>query len=326
MFHLASNITILENFTSEPNVSLTTSDISDLFDQGIPGYVKWVEGVTYIIRMFWFVISLIGNTLTLVAIWKFEYLWIPSSYNLISLAVGDLISAFNVPFAMVRDLLISNVKGSLWMSMCVISLLTYWVGACGNIISIFSISVERYIFVHRPLRYYSVVTKIRIQTCLLIFWIYWVILLISFIIVAIPQVKDIGVCSLAVIDYPCLNCVVQPQFWMFAIPTVILFSRIGYTAYKQSRAIHQMQGTEGVTPTQKVTKMLGLVLGVYWALNIPAIVYAALGQNCNTGLFECIGMHTTLVIYQVNVWINPIIFYVKNSDLRKAYRSLVHLN
>ncbi len=323
-----SNITVSawKNITFEENTSLDILDLdnfTNLLNHTIPLYWKWETIISFTIRIIWCIFGLVGNLLTLLAIWKFDYLQTVTNYNIVSLAVADLLSALCILMDLAKE-----GDHPLWIFTCVSFLLLFWSGSCGNIFSMFCISVERFIFIHRPLYYYNVVTGRRIVTCLTILWLYFTLGVLSFFIIAIPQLNQSGVCNLRLVIYPCLNCVMQPHFWTFSLIIIVLSLKIGHTAYKQHRAIQQSIGSSSSNhlSNRKITKMLGFILDVYIALKVPMVLISAVGLFCNLGLFQCISRTITLVDFQVNIWINPIIYYVNNKDFKKAYRNLLHLD
>ena len=108
------------------------------------------------------------------------------------------------------------------------------------------------------------------------------------------------------------TCVVLPHFWVLTVLIFLLYAKIAQTACRQSRQVKSEGHSNSETGDKKITKMMAMVLGVYFILNVPTNLCGIFGFQTLTLIF--------VLMFDINVWINPVIYYLKNKDFRKAYR------
>jgi len=163
----------------------------------------------WVFRLLWMVFGIFGNTLTLVAIWKFENLQALPNYNIASLAAADIIQGTISP---ILALIEKSVKenSTLWSTFCTLTEFFVYMGASCNVISVFWIAVDRYIFIHKPLRYYTIVTRKRVLMWLCSSWVYFIFMGTMAVALAYPAMYQSGDCNVFYVKSPCIGpCIMQ---------------------------------------------------------------------------------------------------------------------
>ena len=130
-------------------------------------------------------------------------------------------------------------------------------------------------------------------------------------------------CSLASTSPAIYNSVIVPHFALASSITVILYCKIALTAYQQSRkinvqAFNNSQNVPGSITEMKITKMMGLVIGTYFALYLPGLFTGFLLKTLRTGT-DILLIHIALILFHANTRVNPIIYGFKNVNIKKAY-------
>lgn len=113
---------------------------------------------------------LIGNSLVLVAMYRFKRLRTPSNYLMTSLATSDLGIGMFMPVGMYLEL-----GGARNLSGAYVCLLSYGVAitlCCVSVLVMVAIAVDRFTSLARPLRYANLITHSAIERYIAVFWIY----------------------------------------------------------------------------------------------------------------------------------------------------------
>ena len=271
----------------------------------------------------WILIILIvcGNSLTITAICKFEYLRTKTNALVCSLSFGDLF----VGIALIPETVFAALKS--YDLGALESLIFFGIKQTGYMISVVHIAFvasERYIYVMYPLRYHSLVT-VNIMKCILcICWILPMLLGITSVLIILLLGKE--------------------YFKYFEIASNILYLTVGLIATwvyirillvvaKQRQRIlaeqnvvtmetgHSKMATQG---PHKSTLALGIVVIMYVVLWSPLCVisllfyFAPLKENSATAISFMVA--TSLASF--NSAVNCFIYAWKNSGFRKAYKNL----
>lgn len=113
---------------------------------------------------------LIGNSLVLVAMYRFKRLRTPSNYLMTSLATSDLGIGMFMPVGMYLEL-----GGARDFSSAYVCLLSYGVAitlCCVSVLVMVAIAVDRFTSLARPLRYANLITHSAIERYIAVFWVY----------------------------------------------------------------------------------------------------------------------------------------------------------
>ncbi len=287
----------------------------------------WLDISYWSSKWLWSVFGTIGNVITLMAIWKFENLQTVTNYNIVSLAVADFMQGImQCSVSLATDL--TTEKNKVWISLCAVRLLLGYIGASCNIMTICWVAVDRFIFIHRPLHYYAIITKKAVFLWLGISWAYFTAICILSVALVSPEIYRLGTCDLNISKHPFnVSYLIQVHFWVISVVTWFLYIRISYTAYKHDRKIRQEGRHPNVSAGRRITKMMASVIGVYLVLNLPVIVVMLVGiyEDSSSMMDKCI-LYISYAMFHINVWINPVLYYNKNKDFKMAFKNIMHLD
>ncbi len=156
--------------------------------------------------------------------------------------------------------------------------------------AIFLLALDRFIYIQRPLHYYAIMTAKRAtKICIGIS-----VFIITIIVGSQPFAYTLepgGVCNSTMYRPWFLFIIVLPILLILTTINVCLYLRIAFVALKQAKDLGrvvpmQMQGSVEVQNTTsaqiKVTKMLGITLGVYFACFTPTLIMNVLKSQSST--------------------------------------------
>lgn len=113
---------------------------------------------------------IVGNLLVLIVVWRTSKLHEPNYFFLCSLSVADLlVGVFYCPLLIVSVVKKTWVFGKL---MCHVHGVTVSISLNASLMSLAAISVDRYYFITRPLRYRDIVTRRRTVLSIVFVWIH----------------------------------------------------------------------------------------------------------------------------------------------------------
>lgn len=113
---------------------------------------------------------LIGNSLFLVAMYRFKRLRTPSNYLFMSLATSDLGIGMFMPVGMYLEL-----GGAQHFTSVRVCLFSYGVAislCCVSVLVMVAIAVDRFTSLARPLRYNNLITHSAVERYIIMFWAY----------------------------------------------------------------------------------------------------------------------------------------------------------
>lgn len=113
---------------------------------------------------------LIGNSLVLVAMYRFKRLRTPSNYLVMSLATSDLGVGMFMPVGFYLELNGANTFPSL--RVCLFSYGVVISLCCVSVLVMVAIAVDRFTSLARPLRYNNLITHSAVERYIVIFWVY----------------------------------------------------------------------------------------------------------------------------------------------------------
>lgn len=279
----------------------------------------------YSLRVVIAVLSLIGNSTTIVAVIRFHCLRKMSNMFVANLAVWDVMAGFvALPFSVIVEFTKPKSLESWWFRLCITKEYITLLGLSGNLSGICLIAIERFVFVQYPLRYYSIVTKARVALVLVLSTVYVVFLSIIGISFRKEFTNETD-CDMANYQITAIRYGYLPvNMIVFTAITVITYVRISYIAYKISKQISQQQPACSLQPSQhssqmKFTKMMNLVLGMYFAFYLPYIILSPVISTNKQPVVHVV-YQLTLILWFSNSWTNPFIYGWKNRDFRNAYK------
>ncbi len=318
---------VTEAHTLGETVEANTTE-SDTIPADITG-ISLGEQIFIAIRFVWGFLSVFGNSLTVLSVVKFDYLQSSANYIISNLALADM---FNGISSMIFLIPLAYTNGSSpWKPLCLTFNTFILFSNFGNCMSSCMISIDRFIYIHTPLRYYDIVTEKKTKLALGISWLYTVVMT-SLAFGLGTQLEDGMPCDMRVFVHPLVFTItVTANVILLSLTTIILYIYIGYTAIKQSKQIHDVNTDadqkKSAKAQMKITKMLGMVIGIYLGTYLAVFLVDPLldiGGEEEATWKDVIRMLSLLVFY-TTTWLNPLIYAWKAKDFRKAFKELLHL-
>ncbi len=328
---MSSNSTKIVSFKIESFTEMNTSLQRVISDEEILGTP--LEWTFLILRALQGFLGMLGNLVTIFAVFHFEFLWENSTSRMVAaLAVADFFAGVNPFFGTVGRHFISSI--SVRNSMCYVANVTRLLAGYGNVYCTLLCTIDRYIFITRPLRYISIVTLKRASWAIIVTWLL-ICLQIALMLGLGPGIDGEFKCLLtkAIGKVAFYETLAQLLLITFCI-IVPIYVVIAYTSWKASQnEPHITNYPREAQPIQKaklrerrMAKTIGFVLGTYLACYIPYLLYDTLMRIFYTAPFpfEILLIKKVLVlVYQMQALLNPFLYGWKNTQFRRAYQKLL---
>ncbi|CAH1169872.1 unnamed protein product [Phaedon cochleariae] len=277
---------------------------------------------------------LIGNSLFLVAMYRFKRLRTPSNYLFISLATSDLGIGMFMPVGMYLEL-----GGAQDFTSIRVCLFSYGVAislCCVSVLVMVAIAVDRFTSLARPLRYNNLITHSAVERYIVVFWAYSSLVgftpLGYFLLNHTDQRTEI--CSFG-------GLVAKPiQLFMFcavygpsAVVLLVCYGYVYVVARGHARAIrsevrhsrHTVRHanmTSGPGPP-RYGLALAITAGMFLVLWLPFQVCMLIDVFIGTNILSAwISVYLALPILASSAF-NPWVYGYRNSELRCAVRRVV---
>ncbi|XP_044747070.1 trace amine-associated receptor 1-like [Coccinella septempunctata] len=275
---------------------------------------------------------LVGNSLVLVAMYRFKRLRTPSNYLIMSLATSDLGIGMFMPIGMYLEL------GGAYNSSNLKCLFSYGVAitlCCVSVLVMVAIAVDRFTSLARPLRYNNLITHSAVERYIAVFWTYSSLVGFSpllYTLISGTKYSRSEECSFG-------GLVAKPvQLFMFcavygpsALVLLVCYGYIYFVARGHARAIsterHSIpRSQENETPTAvhpryglALAITAGMFLGLWLPFQICMLIDVFIGTNI---LSAWISVYLALPILASSAF-NPWIYGYRNSELRTGVRRVI---
>ena len=207
-----------------------------------------------------------GNCLIIISLKKFEWLRVVTNYFVALLAFYDLCNGLSTSSLMVVRLLISPPGDKITSEFEVICKMNVHVAAFagyGNLLCVIIITVDRYIYIHWPLRYHELVTHRKALMVSVI-----CLLLTSVVSVIVADGQDVVKPCLAVkmFRFDVIVSVVIPTIFLAFSLVILLYGKIAWLTYKAKISMaNQLTASDQSGSQKRVTQVISLVVGVFMA-------------------------------------------------------------
>lgn len=288
---------------------------------------EWIFVISiifYCIRDIEAIFGFLGNSMVVYCVWRYHFLRTKNNILVVSLAISDIL--MNISGGLLGTIIYFTATinpSSVWISFCMLKegLALFAIG--GNIFSIFLISLDRFTSITFPIWYITTITSKVILWFVLGVWLCLVIVILAIIHYARYAI----ILCIAVRFIPKLiyTFTVFLPFISISIITVLLYIRIARVAWVKSKNKKNQVGLEALDGEHsrknrqqfQILQLMGLVLGVYFALYLPAAVLS-LCPRANTLWYNGLARFISL-LYCANAVVNPFIYALKNEDFKRAF-------
>ncbi|EDO43539.1 predicted protein, partial [Nematostella vectensis] len=270
-------------------------------------------------------LTLFGNSLVCIVLWRFRNLRSLTNYFVCSLAVADLL----VPLLRVIYLAMTTLTGD-WLfgtTWCKVSSICGILLCGSSILHLSVISIERLVAIKWPLHYERIVTINRVVAILTYIWVQ------SFVLALIPvlpvHIADqtfsphLGECEINWGKNPILM-ILLVVFYFFLPVTIMVaaYACIFQEVRKSTRRIKTLSTSAASSPFRKdlkAVKTLGVVIGVFFIMWLPYFVTTTIrafrGQDSVPYWWQRLG----LVLAYGNSCCNFVIYALMNQNFRVAF-------
>lgn len=280
------------------------------------------------------VASIVGNTLVLVAIYKYHKLQTVTNCFIASLAIADLLVGIIVaPLAALSYLgLPRHFLGCVFANSVVVMFTQI------SIFNLVAIAVERFVAIKEPFFYER---NLTIKASIIIISITWVL---AIIIGLVPVFgwnlgsEGFNNCNfVAVID---MNYMVYFNFFGFVLtPLIIMFLIYSYIFYIIKQQMAKIAALEMVQESEqqrarrkfkkevKAAKSLAIVIGIFAVCWLPIHILNSISLFCRSGCslnWDVYGkfLLTAILLSHVNSAVNPFLYAIGNSQFQIAFKKM----
>ena len=308
------------NNTTIPQPHESTSD----------GEVPEIYMYVYIvIRIAFGILTFFGNSLTLLAIYKFPDLRTATNYYVASLAAADLVSGLYAFLRFTVVYFIENTRS--YGPMCIATEIIKLLGVSGNLWSIFWIAIDRFLYIVYPFKYIHFATKKKTQAIIISTWVY--VFLICLLPTTLQNVWHEGLrCRIsAMVTRMMFNGLYTTNIVALVCAVCCLYVCIAIVAWRR-RHKHVMpsgqmvdERAEAFRHGLRITKMMAMVLGIY-LVGVACMAAIAIVINRKSGQMLFFLDRGLSIIWWINCWANPFIYAWKSMEFRSAFHQLLRLN
>ena len=266
--------------------------------------------------------AMLCNMLTLVSFVKFKYLRSSANILVANIALSDFLHGLVFIFLIVRSFVVTPLETRM---LCMTGLIIEIATLYTELGSFMFLAIERW---NSLLALLNKRKKWGNQRILIIVGCMWVM----------ATTWTISVCVLyadSSVVKPCIGSQYFPPFFVnvtvgfFILTTLTVFIFYGGIAW-QARKSHTQVAADAPSTSQmqtrkrdmQITRMMAMVCGVFFALYCPMLlmsfVMSPRSSDWHRGIF-----YVTVLFYDVNFWINSVIYAWRDKNFRKAFNTIL---
>ena len=278
------------------------------------------------------IFGIFGNTGVIIYNVFMKHAKNPTTYFIANLAIADMLlccTCFPGWMAMHVQFIIATVGNQNFKRICQICLTSSFAGVARSLANLLAITVDRFLFITRPLKYPLIMTWPKTYLILVLIWLSAIInVIITAFYTQDIEDMDILYCATDLSSTPMLMFSVL-NFYLPITALVFFNYKIFIVAKRQRRRItvtsmHVSSSTDAPsnsTGQLKVIKTFAIVLGIFLLSCIPfALIRMADNFICG---YYCVpfSLYTLSgVLLGTNSVFNPFIYGIRHKEYRNAYR------
>jgi hypothetical protein len=310
----------MENITKIYNI---TTSISPKSETGEVFFVAQI--VLSVMKVCLAVNAFLGNSLVLIALWKFRELRNPTNCYIASMSIADIFCGGAAIHCNLYGLLAATTEPSCMVCICLVC-----IGFGVSPSALLLVSLDRFVKIIWPMRYYSILnTRFVISTTAFVWGLYlgacvWVVL----------DHNDSKItatdCVLTELSRPYQDTyLVYPTLIIQIVGITVLNATICAVAWKQRKAIAALESSlQATSSTQHVQdyKLLKMVLIIVFTMYItysPLLLLNMIKIHHKETRILC--KNVVSLIWYFQAGINPWIYHMRIQQFRTAFRKILHL-
>ncbi|KAL9984984.1 hypothetical protein ACROYT_G007334 [Oculina patagonica] len=326
------------------NTTRTNLTGNDLEPLSPPVFDKFFRLLIVSIMIIIIVAAVCGNLLVCVAILLNKRLRKTTNYFIFSLAISDLMTAFfSMPFDV--EALLHPYQWSFGEFICNFWAFMYLIAAPTSILNLMAVSLDRYLAISAPLKYYSVMKPKLALLIIATIWLYSLTFTTAGMVrwPFYEQSVMLGMCFFNISPY---YSVVSSAV-NFILPTVIMciiYFHIYKIASAHARRIAKQEVTTSVASNSnedsgtitsekkrikkniKAAKTIAIIVSSFLLCWMPLTLTSTVGSLCK----ECLMVNGELwmaliVLAYMNSAMNPILYSFFNQEFRESFKKLFKL-
>lgn len=295
--------------------------------------MKTVQTIAYCIVL---LVSLAGNTLIILVVYRNARMWTASNYLIVNMAVSDLLLPFFAVPRMIVEVLVGRerwlIGGTAGLALCKLAYFLQDVSTAVSVQSLVAITAERFYVVMFPLKATSM--KYNIRYIISVIW-------LTAAGLHAPYFQVFKLCTKSGNLYCCQRWTMSAEsrfiyfvlilslvFGVSLITIIILYAGIVYKLFRQKLppgaldSITQQQQNKRERQNKSILKMAVTVVVIFFLCFSPLVILALLltTQSINTCKAEIFRIVAKL-LSQSNCALNSFVYYAFNSQFRRGFTS-----
>ena len=277
-----------ETFEMNTTTILTLPGMSDLAQVWYFYPLRWIQSIG----------AILGNSLVIAAILRFEHLRTPTGSLMANLAVADLLSACLMPLTATLEYMAHT---TIWLYICILKSSLYVIMAYGNVLGLAMISIDRLICLTKPFWYRKYVTLNLVLCCQGVMWVATIVACVMVYVFRSIGTVEIPSCFFVyLLSKRDINFLLVYTYYFLTVVVICNYVALAGLVWKQSRIIVDCTASVNAiiqSRHRKLTKVTGLVLVCYLSFTLPAAITTSLVSRCSslreyTSIYTCTHIHT----------------------------------
>ena len=282
--------------------------------------------------------AIITNLITMIAVAKFEFLKDePTSRFVISLASADLLAglAAFIDITMGSNLQLGSTS---WIILCKTRLGFILLSLLANVYNCLFVTIDRALYMLRPMRYVSIVTTFRASVSILCLWVFVAVQALMFVIFDYDIKLERNVCSIPNDVSKTGGYILVTQYSLIVFGVILpCYCKIILTVRHLRRTEPHVTNFPREQQGNQIKKLkernmavtMGWVMGTFVICNIIPVMYGfVVGRVPEFDHFSfnaTLGAEISRRVYWAQFMLNSFIYGWRNKLFRRAYKKLLHL-
>ena len=264
-------------------------------------------------------LAMLFNSLTLICLMRYSYLRSPANFLVGNIAICDLLHGVAVGILMPASMFAKNWNSLLCVSRWILGYLSSNV----ELMCFSLLAIQRHSSLLYRLNKGKNWTKRKVCGLITICWV--VNLVYHTVLAANVNFPEQSVCK-PNLFVPGYNAKIRTALFCLTLAVNGLFyGHIAFIAYKSQRQVAAQQShieQQRQRKDMKITKMMAMVVGVFFLLYAPHYITAAT-MSRGSPKWRRVLMLCFNALYDVNFWINPMIYAWREPKFNRAFKDML---